>query len=442
MEPESAPLESQQPLASSLQNPQRSDPLFAEKMVETSGSFDTTDTGFLFNRFDVQDEPARFDQLSSLNSFQCVAAGDASAIHENMGDAPRSYIEQDTFLTPVTVANVERVQSPLPVGHDVDAQHAYTAACMIAAMLGAAGRKDKMERSLERASGCFRQMCRFQSPAILTAASVVLTWLLVHAEGSLPERIMAASFVAATESLSPNNPVCELLEWMTSAAARDKLRSCRIASPQLRDIWRGFCQTLGKTHGHTIVTLYCLSMHLILADKAFAEAEQYLQDLAPISANLFGSSYVLTINILATLSRGQLRQGKTLLALETIQKAIAAAPLGLNHPHRLELLLRKALILRKLDRWDETEELYWIVFKGRLATLGWQHSKTSAAHDSLVWVMMKRTGTWEAKKGEVHRCLVDPQVTVTDYESWWRRFVEANRATKIGDQDSSGEEDF
>ncbi|KIW69104.1 hypothetical protein PV04_04999 [Phialophora macrospora] len=441
-ERESAPPGFQQPLEYSHQRPQRSASLFAEKMVETSGSFDATDTGFLFDRVDAQDQTDRFDHLSSFNSFQCVAAGDVSAMHQNLGDAPKSYVEQDTFLTPVPIDAFEQGQSPLPISHAVDAQHTYTAACMIAAMLGAAGRKDKMEGYLEHASGCFRQMCRFQSPAILTAASVVLTWLLVHAEGSLSERVMAASLMAATESLGLNNPVCELLEWMTAAAARGKLRTCRIASSQLRHIWHGFCQTLGIAHGHTIVALYCLSMQLILADKAFAEAEQHLRDLAPISANVFGSSCVLTINILATLSRAQLRQGKSVLALESIHKSLAATPLGLNHPHRLELLLRKALILRTLDQWHETEELYWIVFKGRVATLGWQHSDTSAAHDSLVWVMKEKTGSWEAKKGEVHRCLVDPQVSVTDYESWWRRFVEENRATKIDDQDSSGEESF
>ncbi|OCT53075.1 hypothetical protein CLCR_09787 [Cladophialophora carrionii] len=442
MEFESALLESLQAQAHSRQNPQQNASQFAMDTVENSEPFDATGTDFLFARPEVPDDAVHFGHLSSLSSFQCVAVGDADALHQNIGNAPPSYFAHDTPPTNVTTDTFEQVQSSTPASNDADAQHAYAAACMIAAMLGAAGRKDKMARCLERAAGFFRQMCRFQSPGILTAASVVLTWLLVHAEGTLSERVIAASFVAATESLGRDNPVCLLLEWMTAAAARSKLRECRVASSQLWDIWHGFRQTLGEAHGHTIVALYCLSMQLILADKAFAEAEQYLQGLTPVAANVFGLSHALTINALATLSRAQLRQGKCLLALDTIDKSLTAAPLGLNHPHRLELLLRKALILRKLDQWDETEQLYWIVFKGRVATLGWQHNETSAAHDSLVWVMKERTGNWEAKKDEVHQCLVDPQVSVSDYESWWRRFVEANRATHIEDQDASGEEEY
>jgi hypothetical protein len=195
-----------------------------------------------------------------------------------------------------------------------------------------------------------------------------------------------------------------------------------------------------QKHGHTIVALYCLCFHLIFADKDCAQAERYLEYLCVVSADVFGPYNIQTINILATLSRAQQRQKKYLAALETINRSLVAAPLGLNHPHRLELLLRKALILWKLNRMDEMEELYWIVVKGRVATLGIHHKSTIAAHNSLVDVL-HWNNNWQARKDDAHRLLVDPQIGVSDYESWWRRVVEANRADKCKDRSSSDEEE-
>lgn len=408
--------------------------------MESSQSFNTFETDMLLDDPDGHGSATSFSQLSDLSSFQCVSTNDAGGMQQNIGGAVPGCTQHDTTLDSVGFAASEQIDLSRVTKDDHTAQHAYEAACMLAAMLGAAGRKLAMVVVLGRASEVFQRMCQFHSPAVLTAPSFVLTWLLVHAEGSFPEKIMAASLAAATEALGPNNPVNLLLEWMTAAAARDKLRTCRIGVKELRTVWQGFHHTLGEAHGHTIVALYCLSLHMILADKQFSEAEQYLQKLSLVSTNVFGLSCVLTINILATLSRAQHRQGKYLLALATIDRSLAAAPLGLNHPHRLQLLLRKALILRRLDRWEETEALYWIVVRGRMATLGWQHKDTIAAHNSLVWVLQEQTGNWEARRDDVQRLLVDPQVSVDEYESWWRRFKEENKAPVSGGQDSSDDE--
>lgn len=245
------------------------------------------------------------------------------------------------------------------------------------------------------------------------------------------------SFQVAAEALGSQDPACVLLEWMTAAAA-GKLEACRIDSSRLRQIWQALNQALGEEHGHTIIALYCLSFHLMFADKDFPQAERYLEDLRVVSERIFGLFEVQTINILATLSRAQHRQKKYLPALDTINRSLIAAPLGLNHPHRLELLLRKALIVWKLNRLDEMEELYWIVVRGRVATLGIHHHSTIAAHNSLVDVL-HWNGTWESRKDDAHRLLVDPQVSVSNYESWWRRVVEANRVNNNQDRASSEE---
>ena len=406
----------------------------------TSQTFDVPETNASLTQFDSLDTATSFDHLSKLSSLKFGRAWDEGAMCQNIGEAQPGCTEDGGSPNTTWNGTSEPPRLSNLASDDRSAQHAYQAACMMAAMLGAARKRDEMLACLERGSEFFQRMCQFHSPFVLTTSSIMLTWLLVHAEGSLAEKVMAASLAAATEALGPNNPVCLLLEWMTAAAARVQLTACRIGERELRNVWHGFHQTLGEQHGHTMIALYCLCFQLIFADRKFSEAEKYLNQLAVVSKKVFGPSCVLTINIQATLSRAQHRQGKYLLALETIDLSLAAAPLGLNHPHRLELLLRKALILRKLDHWDETEELYWIVFKGRVATLGWQHHETSAAHDSLVWVLKERTGNWELKRDEVHRCLIDPQVSVCDYEDWWRRFVEANKAPASDAEGSSNDD--
>ena len=324
------------------------------------------------------------------------------------------------------------------MSHD-ELQASYVAACMGAGVYGAARKKEAMEYCLHQVLDRFRQMCESQNPFILTAANWTLTWLLLHANGSIPGRIMTASFHVATEVLGNKNPVCVLLEWMSFVAAADQLKTCPINSATLQQVWHEFKHGLGEAHGHTIVATYCLSFHLMLADKEYAQAEQYLDHLAVICAKTFGPSNILTINTLATLSRAQQRQKKYDVALTTIEKSLVAAPLGPNHPHRLELLVRKALVLWKLGRMGEMEELYWVVARGRVATLGIHHRATMAAHDSLVDVL-HLNNTWEAKKGDAQQILIDPQVTVSDYESLYCRIIEANRANKDDDRASSDEE--
>ncbi len=176
----------------------------------------------------------------------------------------------------------------------------------------------------------------------------------------------------------------------------------------------------------------------MFADKDFAQAERYLEDLCVVSEWMFGLFQIQTINILATLGRAQHRQKKYLRALETINRSLMAAPLGLNHPHRLELLVRKPLIVWKINCIYEMEELYWIVVKGRVAKLEIHHKTTTAAHNSLA-DMLYSNGTWESRKDDAHRLLADPQLSVSDYESRWRRLVEANRANRNLDR-ASGDE--
>lgn len=410
----------------------------------------TASTGDAWNHPTPKDMEPRMDPLedvallamhagmSGLSSFEIISQGGWCELYQNAwGGKPQTIDSLDEPQTASMTGPFVQPPSPGPASDHNEARHAYVTACMLACMYGVARMEHSMKQCLRRASTSFRQMCLLQCPFTLVAASTMLTWLLVHAEGSLSEKVMMTSFHVAAEALGSQDPACVLLEWMTAAAANN-LKECLIDSSRLRQTWQAFNQSLGEEHGHTIIALYCLSFNLMFTDKDFAQAERYLEDLHVVSERTFGPHEILTINILATLSRAQHRQKKYLPALETINRALVAAPLGLNHPHRLELLVRKALIVWKLNRLDEMEELYWIVVKGRVATLGIHHRTTIAAHNSLVDVL-HWNGTWESRKDDAHRLLVDPQVSVSEYESWWRRVVEANRANRNQEPASSDE---
>lgn len=375
---------------------------------------------------------------SELSSFRQVLGGDMYNLQHSLGNDPPVQGDASSGSSAVWIS--DPCASSQQFGDDAGFT-GFTSACMMACVLGAAGKKNEMRPVLRQAASSFRQMCLSKSPVLLTAASIMLTWLLLHAEGNLSEIIMSTSLVVAQDALGNHDPICMLLEWMTAAAAQgNKLKSCFITSAMLLQLLQDFRQNQGDAHGHTIIAGYCLSFHLMFVDEDFAQAERYLEQLWTVSASVFGHSHLQTINILASLSRARLRQKKFLSALETIDKSLDEAPLGLNHPHRLELILRKALILRRLDRWDETEALYWTVVRGRVATLGLHHKATMAAHESLVTIL-RRNGTWDTKKAEAHNVLVDPQVNVSEYESWWRRLVEANRGDKNYERASSDEDE-
>lgn len=300
-----------------------------------------------------------------------------------------------------------------------DAHVRYIVGSEHAALFGSLRMNDKMRTWMTCTSTGFRQICKQGAPIILLAASTMLTWLQIHVIGHVAEKVMAAALSAAQAALGHESHISLTLEWMVLATSPERLRTSRINTDTMRHVWNTFSQTLGDQHCHTMVALYGFCFHLMLVEKGYAEAETRLHGLLAASRRALGPAHIFTVNVMATLSRSQRRQGKFALASETLDEALAAIGYGLNHPHRLELLLRKAILLWKLGHKTETERLYWIVARGRIATPGVHHEKTLAAHSSLIDVL-KDNGTWEARKGDVQRLLVDPQMSVKDYERWWR----------------------
>ncbi|KAK6383101.1 hypothetical protein LTS17_003771 [Exophiala oligosperma] len=245
-----------------------------------------------------------------------------------------------------TQPSAVKYDGPATISEQADRPTTYDSACMLACMFHAAGRREMGRQGLRQTVMLFRQMCLVKSPFVLTCASTMLTWMIVHAEGSIAGMVMSACWETAKDALGNQDPISTLLAWMIAATGGiEKMRACTVNTETLRHVWQTFQHRLGAEHPHTIVALYCLSFQLILADKLFAEAEEHLQRLSLISTKILGLAHLQTINVLATLSRAQGRQKKFLLALETIDQSLAAAvaPLGEYHPLRLELLIRKAL---------------------------------------------------------------------------------------------------
>lgn len=281
---------------------------------------------------------------------------------------------------------------------------------------------------LHQASLGLRRMCSSLDHLLLPTLSTVLVWLQVHDEGGtegslgIAESLMREFSRVAADELGRDASLCRILQWMIAAAGK-KLETCRIDSEMLQQVWIEYRNVLGYEHPSTIVALYCLSFHLLKVNKSYMQAEIYLRRAHEAAVKVFGASHLQSLNILATLSRTQSRQGNLEGALDTIKKSVNEEPLGQNHPHRLMLMLRMALIYGRMGKVEETEQLYWIVVEGRAATLGPQHKSTKSAYASLVHIL-RNAGKWEFSKERVQRLLSEPQVAVSAYETWWHHMVE------------------
>lgn len=320
--------------------------------------------------------------------------------------------------------------------------HAFMGYVFMACMSDAAGvvdcDVDLREFWMDQASLKLRVMCVAQDPMLLVTVHTILVWLQVHDTDSRAESLIGDLSRETEFELGKDSSIAVTLQCMTAAAGK-KLPNSPIGLDTLRRVVHEFGAEMGPNHPHTLVALYYMCFHMLLVHRRFAEAEEELRKLYNTTSNILGKSSFLAVCVLGTLSRAQSRQNKHHAALDTVNQCIQEAPLGLNHPHRLELLSRKALICGhlkdKLKPEEDTERLYWdammerlhwTVVRGRVATLGGHHSHTQAAHETLLETLTTN-GRWELMKGEVQELLTKPQVAVSSYESWWQSKVPRDR---------------
>lgn len=287
----------------------------------------------------------------------------------------------------------------------------FLAACIYVPTSGAWGRSDALKFGLKQVAASVHTMCFSKDPLLLLTIDTVMVLLRVYAEGTLPQSLLSAIHHAAIGSLGENDPICRCIEWMM-AAAGGYLLDCGIDSKTLQSVCNSISQVYGKAHSHSLVAQYSLAFQLLL-EGAHAEAEVKLLLLYDVAVEALGPNALLAVNILAGLSRAQTRQGQHQAALDTIDRCLERTPLGtppgLNHPHRFELLYRKALICKKLGDTVEMLKCFATVVEGRAAALGTAHPSTLKAHKSLEDAL-RENDMWESHKGEAHRLLHNPQV--------------------------------
>lgn len=301
--------------------------------------------------------------------------------------------------------------------NELDNASRFLAACMAACMYGASGKYDLLTISFAQAASSIQQMWLGSDPHLLSAISTIAVWLRVYAEGSLPRSIFETIRQAIMASSQASHPIFRLVEWIT-AAAGGSLADCSIKSTGLREIRTSITETYSADHSNAIVASYCLGFQILL-EGLFREAELHFQQLHETALRVLGPMSLQTVNTLTALSRAQSRQNKHAAALATIELALKGNPPGFGHPHRFELMYRKALICKKLGRTDEMLHSYCVVVEGRSATLGGNHPSTLKAYESLVKALQEN-GMWESHKDMAHRLLTKPQAVVTEEEASWR----------------------
>ncbi|KPI40149.1 uncharacterized protein AB675_11552 [Cyphellophora attinorum] len=306
-------------------------------------------------------------------------------------------------------------------------------ACLAAATRDTAAR----DHHIRKATAALAGMCKTRYHLVFVAVASVLTLLLLYADGPLPDMILTASLAVSQTMTDENGQLSTVLEWMVELVRANNsptvMATCHIGIETLRQAVLHTGTAFGHTHPHTLVIRYCAAFHLILTTKVYEEAERLLLDLWNDCTLVLGEADLLTVNVLAAVSRAQQRQGKYVQALITLDRCLGVLPFGHLHPHPhwLELLVRKAVIFWKMGRYADAELIYWEVVRGRSTTLGRWHRATIAAHNSLADVLQK-TGHWEARKDEYHRLLSDPPEFVGTPKSWWRDSFEASRLMSDG----------
>lgn len=162
-----------------------------------------------------------------------------------------------------------------------------------------------------------------------------------------------------------------------------------------------------------------MAFQLLLEGAYSNKAEAQLLAPYDTAAHVLGPNALLTVNILATLSRAQTRQGHHEATLNTIGKCLQRTPLGMplrsNHLHRFELLYRKALTCKNMGQITDMVECIYTVGESRAAALGTSRPSTQKAHSTLVEAL-REFNMWDDDEGRAHRSLNSPQVNLTEQE--------------------------
>jgi tetratricopeptide (TPR) repeat protein len=273
----------------------------------------------------------------------------------------------------------------------------WMAYCFGACIYMSWGDKELSHKLLNGAEAEFEKMLSKNDCLTLMSLSQLLSILHTHDQGSIAESILQSALEVAERILSVKDGIRITIEWMVAVAGRTLQKGGHNdeALFRLEQVYQAFEMNLGATSPTTIASLYNVAWMLCYEGR-WPEAEEKLHDLHKRSSTSLGSMHFQSIMILTTLSRAQTRQGKHIAAINTIEQAIrdSAATLGFNHPYRLELKRRLALMYYDNGEKELMVDLYWDVLKGRIKMLGAQHPYTGGAREDLE-KLLKELGRWE-----------------------------------------------
>lgn len=278
----------------------------------------------------------------------------------------------------------------LKASNCVDLPARWVSLCFYTCIFHGQQQHEQATASREMAAQVFDQMIRCQNDQALTGLNLVLSILVAHGHKDLGANFLSDATAVSSNCLGPSHQVTLTCRWM-AAAATGKPDSCGYGSEELRQIHAYFQVVWGRSHPHTLLSLYNLAWTLTLENKN-KEAETRLRELYDTSSVVFPRPHMQTVTALTTLSRVYSKLGKHDQAVQAMEEAIDRSKdlLGAEHPKCLESRRRLAGLYEKVGRHEMVEPIYWAVLQGRVKMLGPKHTYTRGSLKDLMELLQKQ----------------------------------------------------
>ena len=188
------------------------------------------------------------------------------------------------------------------------------------------------------------------------------------------------------------DPFTIAFEHMYGHCARGlELPQKHVSQERLRNALRSFQLAWGKDHPNTIVLRYHLAWDTVNSGNP-AQAEKDLRELLPLARQVMGPENYVTTGIMRSISRACRDQGKLEDAISFMSDALERqkAPLGIDHPERMEGFRRLGTYYREIGDLEKAEECFNTALVGQVKLLGANNSLTIGTLNLLEVVLKER----------------------------------------------------
>lgn len=306
----------------------------------------------------------------------------ASFVEKSTVEAPASS-HQDKLTTTFTIGDSCRKEvSALPrkkdlvVREDGEIASRWIALCSMAAMQQPSGQLITSQYALGEASKLFEKMILTRDPQMLSSLVVFGAVLEARGEDDFVGTVLSHTSAISSDILGKTDSITLTIKWIVNALAK-KPQSPRISLSKLREISYNFEAEYGKLHSYYLTSLFNLAKALDLEQYA-EEAEEILRDIIRLCPHVYAPGHPQTIISQMNLSRILLRNGQSREAQSIMTSAVSSSQerWGLDHPYTLECLRRQAILLEKVERPEQIENLLETVLRGRIRSFGPHHRYT------------------------------------------------------------------